>query len=58
MQDPVNGPEKIGWYPLNASAPEVGKVIRFGANGIPAQAVDAVEIDGPCRGIGTYNMYP
>jgi len=58
LQDPYNGPEKIGWYPLNASAPEVGKVIRFGADGIAAQAVDAVEIDGPCRGIGTYNMYP
>ncbi|KAJ5098121.1 carboxylesterase [Penicillium argentinense] len=54
MKDPKKGPASLGWVPYTYG----GKVIRFGANGIPAQNVSGYEIDGPCFGNGTYNPFP
>ncbi|KAJ7764638.1 Alpha/Beta hydrolase protein, partial [Mycena maculata] len=58
VKDPRSGPQSIGWAPLDPSAPNGGTLIRFGADGKVVQAVDGVQVDGPCRGIGTYSQYP
>ncbi|KAJ6541444.1 Alpha/Beta hydrolase protein [Mycena capillaripes] len=58
IKDPQHGPQSIGWQPMNASAPHGGTLIRFGANGKVVQNVDGVEVDGPCRGIGSYTQFP
>ncbi|KAJ7251171.1 Alpha/Beta hydrolase protein [Mycena haematopus] len=58
VKDPHNGPQTIGWEPLKASAPNGGTVLRFGADGKVVQNVNGVEIDGPCKGIGTYDQFP
>ncbi|KAF7350911.1 Alpha/beta-hydrolase [Mycena sanguinolenta] len=58
VKDPHNGPQAIGWEPLNANAPNGGTLLRFGADGKVVQTVNGVEVDGPCKGIGTYNQFP
>ncbi|KAJ7211115.1 Alpha/Beta hydrolase protein [Mycena rebaudengoi] len=58
VKDPHRGPQKIGWQPLNASAPHGGTLIRFGADKKVVQYVDGDEVDGVCKGIGTYNQFP
>ncbi|KAJ7430525.1 Alpha/Beta hydrolase protein [Mycena galericulata] len=49
VKDPQNGPQSIGWQPLNASAPHGGTLLRFGADEKVVQKVDGVEVDGPCK---------
>jgi acetylcholinesterase len=56
--DPYHGPQKLGWNPLVATEPQSGDYIRFGADGIVVQHVDAIEIDGACSGEAEYNPFP
>ncbi|RAL03280.1 alpha/beta-hydrolase [Aspergillus ibericus CBS 121593] len=58
LKDPLNGPQLLGWEPVNASSQTGGKVLRFGADGKAVQQVDRIEVDGPCRGIGKYDQFP
>jgi carboxylesterase type B len=58
VKDPQNGPQTFGWEPLNVSAPNGGTLLRFGADGEVVQNVNGIEVDGPCKGIGTYNQFP
>ncbi|KAJ7432830.1 Alpha/Beta hydrolase protein [Mycena galericulata] len=58
VKDPQNGPKSIGWQPMNASAPRGGTLLRFGAEGKVVQNVNGVDVDGPCKGIGSYNQFP
>ncbi|GLA06216.1 hypothetical protein AnigIFM60653_006742 [Aspergillus niger] len=58
LKDPLNGPQSLGWQPVNSSLASGGKVLRFGADGKVVQQVDRVQIDGPCRGIGQYDQFP
>ncbi|OJI84762.1 hypothetical protein ASPTUDRAFT_40783 [Aspergillus tubingensis CBS 134.48] len=46
LKDPLNGPQLLGWEPVNSSITSGGKVLRFGADGKAVQQVDRVEIDG------------
>lgn len=57
-RDPYNGPKKLGWQPLNTSAAQGGKLIRFGADGKAVQSASGLEIDGVCQGLGVYNAFP
>lgn len=58
VKDPIAGPPSIGWKALNASAPNGGQLVRFGADGKVVQYVDGIEVDGPCKGIGSYDQFP
>ena len=58
VKDPHGGPQRIGWEPMNANAPHGGTLIRFGAGGKVVQYVDGEEVDGVCKGIGSYNQFP
>ncbi|KAJ6537626.1 Alpha/Beta hydrolase protein [Mycena capillaripes] len=58
VKDPQHGPQSIGWEPLDASTAHGGTLIRFGADGKVVQNVNGVEVDGPCKGIGSYNQFP
>ncbi|KAJ7611540.1 Alpha/Beta hydrolase protein [Mycena polygramma] len=58
VKDPEHGAQTMGWAPMNASAPDGGTFIRFGAEATVIQTVHGVEVDGPCRGIGLYNQFP
>ncbi|KAF7353955.1 Alpha/beta-hydrolase [Mycena venus] len=55
VEDPHHGPQSIGWEPMNASAPHGGTFIRFGADHNVMQYVDGVEVDGVCKGTGSYS---
>ncbi|KAF2181535.1 alpha/beta-hydrolase [Zopfia rhizophila CBS 207.26] len=57
-KDPYYGPQKLDWEPLNASAPQGGKLIRFGADGKAVQYVDGIDVDGICQGVGEYDAFP
>ncbi|KAJ7649119.1 Alpha/Beta hydrolase protein [Mycena polygramma] len=58
VKDPQNGPQTVGWEPMNQSAPHGGTLIRFGADGKVLQHIEGIEVDGPCKGIGSYNQFP
>ncbi|KAJ7348485.1 Alpha/Beta hydrolase protein [Mycena albidolilacea] len=58
VKDPHSGPQRIGWEPMNASAPHGGTLIRFGADKEVVQYVNGDEVDGVCKGIGSYNEFP
>lgn len=57
-KDPYHGPQKIGWEPSSSSNGSSGELIRFGANGNAIQYVNAIEVDGACQGVGTYDAFP
>lgn len=54
LKDPYSGPPSLGWH----SYVYPGRILRFGADGKAIQSVSGSEIDGPCRGVGTYNPHP
>lgn len=59
VTDPYNGPQTtLGWNPMNTSEPNGGDLIRFGADGIVAQHVDGIEVDGICLGLREYDPFP
>ncbi|MCJ1443434.1 MAG: hypothetical protein MMC23_003932 [Stictis urceolatum] len=59
VKDPYHGPQKtMGWYPLVASDPHGGDLIRFGADGKVSQHVHGIEVDGVCTGVRTYDPFP
>lgn len=58
ISDPANGLKKLGWISYDTAAADGGTMLRFGADGKAAQNVTGLEVDGPCRGIGTYNPSP
>lgn len=56
-EDPYHGPQNtFGWQPQDVMIG--GDLIRFGAQGIAAQHIDGVEVDGECVGLGEYDQYP
>lgn len=58
IKDPWHGPEELGWGSVNADNYQGEKLVRFGAGGKAVQYIDSVEVDGVCRGLGTYNAFP
>lgn len=58
VKDPYHGPQKLGWNPLVASDPNIGDLLRFGANGKVSQHIDGVEIFGVCSGVREYDPFP
>jgi hypothetical protein len=48
----------MGWIPYDTEAEDGGMMLGFGADGKAAQNVTGLEVDGPSRGIGTYNPSP
>jgi hypothetical protein len=56
VKDPQGGPQPIGWEPMNAHAPHGGTPIRFSADKV-VRYVNGEEVDGVCKGIGSYNQF-
>ncbi|KAI0156593.1 acetylcholinesterase [Xylariaceae sp. FL1272] len=58
-QDPYNGPQALGWQPMNTSEPNGGDLLRFGgSSGKVAVHVDGIETDAVCQGLGDYDPFP
>lgn len=58
IQDPYNGPQKLGWEPMIANATNGGFLLRMGADGKVLQDINGVDVDGPCYGVGEYDPFP
>ncbi|KAH7305924.1 Alpha/Beta hydrolase protein [Stachybotrys elegans] len=58
-KDPYNGPQALGWEPMDTSEPDGGFILRFGGSeGQLTERVSGLEIDGVCLGLGEYDAYP
>ncbi|KAH9897497.1 fatty acyl-CoA hydrolase [Xylariomycetidae sp. FL2044] len=57
-RDPYQGPQTLGWEPMNTTAAGGGIVLRFGADEMPVQYVAGNEIDAVCQGTGEYDAFP
>ncbi|KAF4451264.1 chlorogenic acid esterase precursor [Fusarium austroafricanum] len=59
LEDPYNGPQKLGWGPMVTSDPDGGYLLRFGgSSGKVVERVDGVDVDGVCLGVGGYDAFP
>lgn len=59
VKDPHQGPQReYGWLPMDASEPDGGHLLRFGAGGKAVQHIDGVEVDGVCLGLREYDPFP
>lgn len=58
-RDPYNGPQKLGWLPMDTRQANGGDMIRFGGkSGKVVTHVDGIELDGVCLGVGEYDSFP
>lgn len=58
MRDPWNGPQKLGWYPMDPSEADGGSMLRFGVDGRAVQNVTGYEVQKVCFGEGSYDPFP
>ncbi|KAH7353573.1 acetylcholinesterase [Plectosphaerella cucumerina] len=58
-KDPYNGPQELGWEPMDTTAPNGGSLLRFGgSSGKILEYVDGIEVDGACLGLRKYDSFP
>ncbi|KAG7148811.1 Lipase 1 like protein [Verticillium longisporum] len=58
-KDPFNGPQALGWQPMDTRLADGGDLLRFGgSSGKVFVHVDGIELDGVCLGIREHDPFP
>ena len=59
VKDPYQGPQTLGWEPMDTREPDGGFLLRIGGkSGNVTSQVDGIEVDGVCLGVRPPNPFP